>query len=111
MPPAMSLDASSPRSLGVTRGAPRRRFKSARFESVFAIGFSSHQDLTIIIAMHHQRPDRELFQVGNEVSLREGDDAVVVCLRTSHHTLAPPILNATCRRVSPLRPDSPWRTD
>src|SRR4029077_205895 len=47
--------------------------------------------------MHHQHRYRNLLEVGHEVRLREGHDAVVVGFDASHHSLAPPILNHSLR--------------
>jgi hypothetical protein len=45
----------------------------------------------IVVAVHHQNRHGNLLQVLGEIRLREGDDAVVVCLGASHHALAPPV--------------------
>src|SRR4029077_18119848 len=47
----------------------------------------------IVLAMHHQHRDINLFQGFGEIGLRERDDAVVMRLRTAHHALAPPVLD------------------
>jgi hypothetical protein len=53
-------------------------------------GVRAGNDL-IALAVHNQHRNRDLLEVFGEVSLREGDDAVVVSLGTAHHALAPPI--------------------
>ena len=37
----------------------------------------------VVLAVHDQHRDVDLFQILGEVGLREGDDAVVMCLGTS----------------------------
>ena len=44
----------------------------------------------VVIAMHHQDRHGDLLEVFGEVRLGEGDDAVLMRLGASHHTLAPP---------------------
>src|SRR6266851_7488866 len=41
--------------------------------------------------MHNEDRHRDLLQVLGEISLRKRDDAIIVCLRAAHHTLAPPV--------------------
>src|ERR1700693_2948454 len=47
--------------------------------------------------MHDERRYRYFFQVRREIRLREGDDAIVMRLRTPHHSLAPPVLDDSSR--------------
>jgi hypothetical protein len=49
----------------------------------------------IIVAMHDERRHVNLLQVLSEVGLREGLDAIVVRLGTSHHSLTPPVVDDT----------------
>jgi hypothetical protein len=53
--------------------------------------------------MHHQHQHGDLLQVFGEVRLGERDDAVIMRLGASHHTLAPPIPNHPLRGF-PTRP-------
>src|SRR5437868_9009726 len=55
-------------------------------------GVGIRNDL-IVIAMHHQHGHGDFLEIGREISLREGDDAVVMRLGAAHHTLAPPVLD------------------
>src|SRR3982750_2541399 len=47
--------------------------------------------------MHHEYRHGNLLQVFGEISLREGDNAIVMRLSTAHHALAPPILDDRLR--------------
>src|SRR2546429_2258600 len=51
------------------------------------------RDNLIVITVHHECRYGDFLKVFCEVGLREGDDAVVVRLRSAHHSLTPPILN------------------
>src|SRR6476659_8654136 len=54
--------------------------------------------------MHHESRNLDGLQVRGKVSLRERLDAVVMRLRTTHHALAPPILDHALRgrRAGPV---------
>lgn len=47
----------------------------------------------IVIAVHYQHRHRDFFKVARKIRLRKRHDTVVVSLRTTHHFLAPPILD------------------
>src|ERR1700719_792181 len=49
--------------------------------------------------MHDERRYRHFFQVRREIRLRECDDAIVMRLRTPHHSLAPPVLDDSLRNL------------
>src|SRR5215470_6713879 len=53
----------------------------------------------VIVAVQDKRGDLDRLQVLGEVGLRECLDAVVVRLRTSHHSLAPPVVDQTLRNL------------
>src|SRR2546425_1952744 len=55
-------------------------------------GISDRDDL-VVVAMHDERRHVDDFQVLGKVGLREGADAIVMRFRTTHHALAPPVLD------------------
>jgi hypothetical protein len=55
-------------------------------------------DDLVVVTVHDEDRHGDLLEVLGEIGLGEGDDAVVVGLRSAHHSLAPPVLDDRLRR-------------